>query len=61
MDAKGRISKFILAQGQDEMKSSIFTTGPYMDMLMDGLFVPIEQPDGSFLWANPASESPPFP
>jgi hypothetical protein len=57
MDSKGRIGKFILAQGQEEMKSSLLSTGPYMDMLTDGLFVPIEQPDGSFLWVNPASES----
>ncbi|KAM0598551.1 hypothetical protein ACHAPH_003994 [Verticillium nonalfalfae] len=54
MDGKGRIGKFILAQGQDGMKSSLFSTGPYMDMLLDGMFVPSEQPDGSFLWANPS-------
>ncbi|KFX86668.1 hypothetical protein V490_08960 [Pseudogymnoascus sp. VKM F-3557] len=53
-DAKGRVADFILYQGQEGMKSSIFTTGPYMDMLWDGMFVPIEQSDGSFLWANPA-------
>ncbi|CRK47150.1 hypothetical protein BN1723_007375 [Verticillium longisporum] len=56
MDCKGRIGKFILAQGQDGMKSSLFSTGPYMDMLLDGMFVPSEQPDGSFLWANPSRE-----
>lgn len=55
MDSKGRIGKFILAQGQEQMKSSLLSTGPYMEMLMDGLFVPTEQPDGSFLWANPAT------
>ncbi|OJJ05321.1 hypothetical protein ASPVEDRAFT_893748 [Aspergillus versicolor CBS 583.65] len=54
MESKGRVGKFILAEGQDSMKSTLFSTGPYMDMLMDGLFVPIEQQDGSFLWANPA-------
>ena len=57
-DAKGRVAEFILAQGQTGMKSSIITTGPYMDMLLDGMFVPKEQPDGSFVWANPASMSP---
>jgi hypothetical protein len=51
---RGRVGKFILALGQDSMKSTLFTTGPYMDMLMDGLFVPEEKPDGSFVWANPA-------
>ncbi|KAH7143406.1 hypothetical protein EDB81DRAFT_934596 [Dactylonectria macrodidyma] len=55
-DSKGRITDFILAQGQEGMKSSILTTGPYMDMLMDGMFPPREQPDGSFLWANPARD-----
>ncbi|KAL1798805.1 hypothetical protein ACET3X_002842 [Alternaria dauci] len=53
-DAKGRVADFILAQGREGMKSSIITTGPYMDMLLDGMFVPEEQADGSFLWANPA-------
>jgi hypothetical protein len=57
MDSKGRVGKFILAQGQESMKSTLFSTGPYMDMLMGGLFVPKEQPDGSFVWANPARES----
>ncbi|KAK4237585.1 hypothetical protein C8A03DRAFT_15889 [Achaetomium macrosporum] len=61
MDAKGRIGKFILAQGQDQMKSSLLSTCPYMEMLMDGLFVPAEQADGSFLWANPAKDDAKFP
>ncbi|UPL01756.1 hypothetical protein LCI18_012690 [Fusarium solani-melongenae] len=55
-DAKGRVANFILAQGQEGMKSSLLTTGPYMNMLMDGMFPPKEQPDGSFLWANPAKD-----
>ncbi|KAH8891523.1 NAD(P)-binding protein [Thozetella sp. PMI_491] len=53
-DAKGRVGDFILAQGQNGMKGSLLTTGPYMDMLLDGMFVPEEQPDGSIVWANPA-------
>ncbi|GCB18977.1 NmrA-like family domain-containing protein 1 [Aspergillus awamori] len=53
-DAKGRVAEYILAQGQDQMKSSVLTTGPYMNMLWDGMFVPTKQPDGSFVWANPA-------
>ncbi|EEY15741.1 NmrA family protein [Verticillium alfalfae VaMs.102] len=61
MDGKGRIGKFILAQGQDGMKSSLFSTGPYMDMLLDGMFVPSEQPDGSFLWANPSRDDAKLP
>lgn len=54
-DAKGRVADFIIAQGQSGMKSSILVTGPYMDMLLGGLFVPQEQDDGSFVWANPGS------
>lgn len=60
MSSKGRVGKFILAQGQCNMKSTLFTTGPYMDMLMDGLFVPLEQVDGSFLWANPSRKNHPI-
>jgi hypothetical protein len=56
-DAKGRVAEYILAQGQDGMKSSVLTTGPYMNMLWDGMFVPTQQPDGTFVWANPASKS----
>lgn len=56
-DAKGRVAEFILAQGQKGMQSSVLTTGPYMNMLLDGMFVPQEQEDGSFVWVNPASKS----
>lgn len=60
MESKGRVGKFILALGQDAMKSTLFSTPAYMDMLQDGMFVPIEQPDGSYLWVNPAREYPAF-
>ncbi|XRM37648.1 hypothetical protein ABZX51_001109 [Aspergillus tubingensis] len=53
-DAKGRVAEYILAQGQAGMKSSVLTTGPYMNMLWDGMFVPTQEPDGTFVWANPA-------
>lgn len=46
---------FILAQGQTHIKSTLFTTGPYMEMLFDGMFVPEERDDGTIVWANPAS------
>lgn len=55
-DAKGRVGDLILSHGQSTMKTSILTTGPYMDMLYDGMFVPEEQADGSFVWENPAGE-----
>ncbi|KAI5367476.1 Putative NmrA-like domain, NAD(P)-binding domain superfamily [Septoria linicola] len=53
-DAKGRVLDFIKAQGQKGMTSSSVITGPYMDMLYDGMFVPQEQEDGSLAWVNPA-------
>jgi hypothetical protein len=53
-DAKGRVGDFILSHGQATMKTSLFTTPPYMDMLHDGMLVPKEQGDGSFVWESPA-------
>ncbi|RFU26593.1 hypothetical protein B7463_g9748, partial [Scytalidium lignicola] len=53
-DAKGRIADYILSHGQDKMITSVFTTGPYMDMLFDGMFVPETEPNGDVVWANPA-------
>jgi len=44
--SKERLGKFILALGQHSMKCTLFSTGSYMDMLMDGLCVSIEQQDG---------------
>ncbi|KAK5684095.1 hypothetical protein LTS10_003959 [Elasticomyces elasticus] len=54
-DAKGRVGDLILSHGQEGMKTTLLTTGPYMDMLFDGMYVPKEQSDGSFLWGNPAA------
>jgi hypothetical protein len=46
---------FILAQNQIPMKSTLFTVGPYMDMLLDGMFHPAEvQEDGTVVWENPS-------
>lgn len=56
-DAKGRVGDLILGHGQETMKTSLLTTGPYMDMLLDGMYVPKEQADGSLVWANPARKS----
>ncbi|GIZ41848.1 hypothetical protein CKM354_000513700 [Cercospora kikuchii] len=56
-DAKGRVLDYISAQGQNgATTSSSVITGPYMDMLYDGMFVPQEQEDGSLVWANPAED-----
>jgi len=60
-DAKGRVASFILSQDQTGMTSSVLTTGPYMNMLYGGMFLPEAQTDGSFLWSNPASKYTFFP
>ncbi|KAL4960344.1 NmrA/HSCARG family protein [Aspergillus stella-maris] len=63
-DAKGRVGELILGLSQNpqtkwqdsKMEVTLLTTGPYMDMLFDGMFVPEEQDDGSFVWENPAAD-----
>ncbi|KAJ5298022.1 hypothetical protein N7508_008271 [Penicillium antarcticum] len=42
--------------GQQGMKSTLFTTGPYMNMLLDGMFVPKTESDGTVVWENPAKD-----
>ncbi|KAL4997390.1 hypothetical protein BDV10DRAFT_201847 [Aspergillus recurvatus] len=55
-DSKGRVGDLILGHGQQSgMITSLLTTGPYMDMLFDGMFVPKEKGDGTFVWENPAA------
>jgi hypothetical protein len=44
----------ILSHGQDGMTTSLFTVGPYMNMLFDGMFVPDIEEDGTVVWWNPA-------
>ncbi|KAF2851227.1 NAD(P)-binding protein [Plenodomus tracheiphilus IPT5] len=56
-DAKGRVNEFIQAQGQKGgMTSSSVITGPYMEMLYDGMYVPEKRDDGTLVWANPAED-----
>ncbi|KAJ6786272.1 hypothetical protein PWT90_00812 [Aphanocladium album] len=55
-DAKGRVGDLILSHGQKDMKTTLLTTGPYMDMLFDGMLAPQQQDDGSFHWINPAGQ-----
>jgi hypothetical protein len=46
---------FILAQDQKTMPSTLFTVGPYMDMLVDGMLMPSEElDDGTLVWENPS-------
>jgi hypothetical protein len=52
-DAKGRVGEFILQQKPKGMAVSTLTSGPYMEMLFDRMFVPHELPDGTLLFAHP--------
>ena len=55
-DAKGRVAEFILQQKVEAMKISILTSGPYMEMLFDGVFAPRTQADGTLLYAHPIGD-----
>ncbi|QDK39327.1 NmrA/HSCARG family protein [Bdellovibrio sp. NC01] len=52
-DAKGRVADFILQNKTKAMKVSVLTSGPYMEMLFDGVFVPKVQEDGTLVYAHP--------
>lgn len=52
-DAKGRVADFILQNKTKTMKVSVLTSGPYMEMLFDGVFVPKLQEDGTLIYAHP--------
>jgi len=55
-DAKGRVAEFILAQRPASMAVSVLTSGPYMEMLYDGMFAPVTLPDGTLVFAHPIGE-----
>ncbi|MBN9162289.1 MAG: hypothetical protein BGO98_27750 [Myxococcales bacterium 68-20] len=55
-DAKGRVAEFILGQRPKSMTVSVLTSGPYMEMLYDGMFAPRTLPDGTLLFAHPIGE-----
>ena len=55
-DAKGRVAEFILNKNKASTKVSVLTSGPYMEMLFDGVFVPRIQPDGTLVYAHPIGE-----
>jgi uncharacterized protein YbjT (DUF2867 family) len=52
-DAKGRVGEFILRERPKSMAVSNLTSGPYMEMLYDGMFVPITLKDGTLLFPHP--------
>jgi hypothetical protein len=52
-DAKGRVGEFILQQKPKSMAVSILTSGPYMEMIYEGMFVPHTLADGTLLFAHP--------
>jgi hypothetical protein len=52
-DAKGRVGEFILQQKPKTMAVSNLTSGPYMEMLYEGMFAPRTLDDGTLLFAHP--------
>jgi hypothetical protein len=55
-DAKGRVAEFILQQKPKSMAVSILTSGPYMEMLSEGMFAPHTLEDGTLLFAHPMGD-----
>lgn len=55
-DAKGRVAEFILQQRPKSMAVSVLTSGPYMEMLQDGMFMPITLENGTLVFAHPMGE-----
>jgi hypothetical protein len=52
-DAKGRVAEFVLHQKPRSMAVSVLTSGPYMEMLSEGMFAPHTLADGTLLFAHP--------
>jgi NmrA-like family len=52
-DAKGRVGELILQQKPKSMAVSVLTSGPYMEMIYEGMFAPHTLADGSLLFAHP--------
>mmetsp|Transcript_54463 Transcript_54463/g.137531 ORF Transcript_54463/g.137531 Transcript_54463/m.137531 type:complete len:355 (+) Transcript_54463:54-1118(+) len=48
-DGKARVSEWLLAQQGSRTTPSILTTGPYINMLQDGMFMPQVKNDGQLL------------
>ncbi|KAJ6456244.1 NAD-P-binding protein [Mycena vitilis] len=60
MDAKARVADWLRAQpsvaSDDALSWSIVTTGPYMELLMGGLFDPLNvRADGTVVFATPVA------
>jgi len=55
-DAKGRVAEFILQQRPKSMTVSVLTSGPYMEMLYEGMFTPITLEDGTLVFAHPMGD-----
>ncbi|KAJ7909465.1 NAD(P)-binding protein [Mycena leptocephala] len=60
MDAKARVADWLRAQpsvaSEDHLSWSIVTTGPYMELLMGGLFDPLNvRADGTVVFAAPVA------
>jgi len=56
-DSKGRVAEFIMLQRPShKMKTSVLTSGPYLEMLWEGMFLPTKQPDGTFVFPQPIGD-----
>jgi hypothetical protein len=55
-DAKGRVAEFVVQQRPESMAVSVLTSGPYMEMILEGMFAPRVLADGSFLFAHPMGD-----
>jgi len=53
-DSKGRVAELIMLQRPTHnMKTTALTSGPYMDMLWQGMFLPKIAPDGTVVFSQP--------
>lgn len=56
-DSKGRVAELLLqSRPTHNMKSSVLTSGPYLEMLWEGMFLPKKQQDGTFVWNQPIGD-----
>jgi len=56
-DGKGGVAELILLQRPTHnMKTSILTSGPYLEMLWEGMFLPQQRADGTFVFPHPIGD-----
>ncbi|KAI8844750.1 hypothetical protein BC829DRAFT_428062 [Chytridium lagenaria] len=52
-DGKGKVTDFLLAQRNLDIVPSVLTTGPYLEMLLEGMFTPKEVSPGKIVFNQP--------